>query len=959
LKHSIALCGGVSLLAITSAAFAQEQPNAAPSAPAAQGGGPPQAQAPAALDVITITGSRIVRNGYNAPTPVTVAPVAQLEATTPSNIADGLNKLPEFAGSTTQASNANNGTSVSGNFLNLRSFGVIRTLVLLDGQRVPATDYNGQVDVNTLPQMLVQRVDVVTGGASAVYGSDAVTGVVNFVLDTKFNGLKAVAQTGVSTYGDAPSNRIGVAGGGSLGDKAHFIWSAERYSQAGLSENDRTFGAADPVYTGAGTAASPYQLIYNDRTNNQTYGGLVTSGPFAGQQFASNGQLAPFVHGGQTASPFIAEIGGDGAYYHGMTLYTPLETDKGFARFDYEFTDNFSGYVQAGLSRSLITDKGGAWPFGDLTMYSGNPFLPTSAQNQLTASNMPSFTMNELPQNLILQSTTTEATTAIDVTAGLKGKLGSNFVWSAYYTYGEGRMRNDTTDNINFPRFYAALDAVTGPGGAPVCNVTLTNPGLYPGCQPLNFFGQGNASRAALKYIYGETTWQAVNKSHDVAASISGALFNDWAGPVSVASNVEYRYQSLTETTNANPNIPANFTGIRLGSPDDGSLPWAYATTAPQHGSDSVWEISGETVVPLARDMTLIKSLEVNGAVRYTHYSSSGGATTWKIGLNYNPVADVRFRVTESRDIRAPTLYDLYSGASVASDAISDSHTGVSNVTASETIGNPHLVPEVAQTTTVGVVYSPSWFHGFRISVDYYNITINNAIEQLSSAYGSLQGIVDACNASGGTASVCADVIRPFPYSNTSGGNFPTEVINATANIAQNYTHGLDVEASYALNLADVLPSAQGTVNWRLLYNYQPVNASRAAPGAPVINAAGYSGLPSSRVTLTTSYQNGPLEADWLLRYSGSEKQGLGVPGQYFAGGPLPGIFYSDVNLAYRFKAAGHNLQAFITINNLFNQQPRVAPLTEVLFIPGVVPPGAAGDDVLGRYFTGGFRFSF
>jgi iron complex outermembrane receptor protein len=183
-KFTAALFGGASFLALAFPAFAQDASTTVPAAAA------PSSQ----LEAVVVTGSRIVRNGYAAPTPVTVAPLQEIQQTTPSNIPDALNKLPQFAGSVSQNSIANNqatnSSATSGNFLNLRSFGVIRTLVLLDGQRVPATNFNGQVDTNTLPQMLVQRVDVVTGGASAVYGSDAVTGVVNFVLDTKFNGLK-------------------------------------------------------------------------------------------------------------------------------------------------------------------------------------------------------------------------------------------------------------------------------------------------------------------------------------------------------------------------------------------------------------------------------------------------------------------------------------------------------------------------------------------------------------------------------------------------------------------------------------------------------------------------------------------------------------------------------------------------------------------------------------------------
>jgi iron complex outermembrane receptor protein len=187
MKFIVALCGGASLLAIAPAAFAQQAA--------------PTSTAPSTLETVVVTGSRIVRNGYAAPTPVTVATADQLQALTPTDIPDGLNKLPVFDGSQVGGAGSN-GSGVAGNYLNLRDFGINRTLILMNGLRVPPTNYNGQIDANTIPQMLLQRVDVVTGGASAVYGSDAVTGVVNFVMDTHFNGLKLQADTGISNSGD-------------------------------------------------------------------------------------------------------------------------------------------------------------------------------------------------------------------------------------------------------------------------------------------------------------------------------------------------------------------------------------------------------------------------------------------------------------------------------------------------------------------------------------------------------------------------------------------------------------------------------------------------------------------------------------------------------------------------------------------------------------------------------------
>ncbi|WP_165837181.1 TonB-dependent receptor domain-containing protein [Phenylobacterium hankyongense] len=956
-KLMTALCGGVSVLALASPALAQ-QVNAAADAPVSA------SAAPAELEAVVVTGSRI-RNGFAAPTPVTVATVDQLLQTTPSNIPEALNKLPQFAGSTTSVGSGNGAGSgasniFSGNFLNLRSFGAIRTLILMDGRRVPATTLNGQVDTNTLPQMLVQRVDVVTGGASAVYGSDAVTGVVNFVLDTHFTGLKAQAQTGVSDRQDGGSLKLGVAGGADVFDRGHVIWSAEHYQNAGIkSHEDRSYGTQVPVYTGGGTAANPYVLTYDARLSGASYGGLATSGPFAGQQFLSDGTLAPFNKGVATKTNGIA-VGGDGAYYTGLNLVPNLRTDQGFGRFEYDFSDTTKGYIQVSGTESRTSNlRNSNAPPNSLTIYSGNAFLTPSEQATLTGARAASFNMSRLNRDLALDATVDQTTTAINVTTGLTGTLRDKYIWDVYYTHGEARVRSDLQNNINYPRLYAALDAVKDSSGATVCRVTITNPGLYPGCVPIDLFGNNSASAAAKAYIYGETQWQAVNKVDDFSATISGEVFRNWAGPVSAALNYEYRSQSLVETTNAapvvagDPSLTSSFTGIRMGAVPTSI--WAYATQGPMSGGNNVWEIAGETVFPLLNGVPFADKLELNAAARYTEYSSSGPATTWKVGLNYQPFHDLRFRLTESRDIRAPTLADLYSGRTIAFLNVNDPHTGVNGVVAVQGGGNPNLVPEVARTSTAGVVYTPAFIPRFSISLDYYNIEIRDAIGTIN---GSNTAILQECEASGGASPLCATVVRPNPFSDHSAANFPTLVYNYSQNIAQTYTHGIDAEASYDFELSSIAASLPGKVDLRLLYAYQPVLKSRSYPTSQLTNAAGVAGLSATRITGMFGYTNGPFSVDWQLRYL-SKQNRSGNPLQIYADPALPAIFYSDVNVAYRFIVAGHDTHAFFTVTNLFDQAPRISPSTTFAGIPGFGTPSVVGDDVMGRYFTVGVRLRY
>jgi outer membrane receptor protein involved in Fe transport len=911
------------------------------------------------VESVVVTATRIQTNGYTQPTPVTVAPVAQLLQTTPTNIPDALNKLPQFAGSTTNAGNGNGAGSgpsnvFTGNFLNLRNMGAIRTLILLDGRRVPSTAGNGSVDTNTLPQALVQRVDVVTAGASAVYGSDAVTGVVNFILDTRYSGLKLQVQKGISDRGDAPSFKAGVAGGFDVLGRGHVIFSAEHFQNAGLKTiESRDYTSPIYVQSGAGTAQDPFRLTANARIATTAYGGLVTNGPFAGQQFVGGGILAPFNVGTPTRTAGISS-GGDGAYLYNNVMSAPLRTDQVFGRFEYEFDDDTVGFMQLNWTEGGNSNfKSVSTPSVALTIFSGNAYLPANAQAALTQAGAASFVMNRYPRDINLGASLDQTVTSLDFTTGLKGKLLNKYSWEAYYSHAEARVRSRRNNNMNWQKFYAALDAVRDPGGNIVCRVALTNPGLYPGCQPINMFGQLNQSAQALDYVYEDTNFQVLNKLEDFAASLSGDVLQGWAGPLSAALNFEYRQQSIAQTSTADPNQPLNLTGVRLGA-----LPrsvYLYDLLAPQRGQNSVWEVGGEAVLPLLRDMTAVKRLDVTGAVRYTEYSSSGPATTWKVGLNYEPFDDLRFRYTESRDIRAPTLNDLYSGATIAGVTVNDPHSGRTGNTSLIGGGNPNLVPEVSRTTTLGAVYRPSWLPRLQMSVDYFNIDIKNGIGTLG---GNNAAVLSECETSGGTSPLCELIVRPLPFSNRTAANFPTSVLSTNLNVASQFTHGIDVEASYNFDLASLAPSLPGRVDLRLLYTYQPVLKSRSFPSSPVVNAAGAVGLAAHRGSLIVGYTAGPLSVNWLARYSGKLKL-TGNPLLFYGDPDLPSTTVHDLSAAYRFKAAGHELQASITVTNLFDKAPRISPGANFTGTPGINSGTVAGDDLIGRYFTFGLRAQY
>ena len=972
--YAMMLCASVSALSLASHAHAQATQSAE-----------------ADVSEVVVTGSRIVRNGNNAPTPVTVATTEQLALTTPTNIPDALNKLPAFTGSRNSGTTGASGNPNTGNYLNLRAFGITRTLILMDGARVPPTHFDGSVNIDTMPQMLVQRVDVVTGGASAVYGSDAVTGVVNFILDKHYEGFKGEVQGGISQQNDDKSWKVGLAYGAKVLDgKGHFIASAQHFERDGLpSKFDRPYGVHAYQEAGTGTAANPFHMIDNGRISSVSFGGLILQGPAPAAGFVQNGvtsagtlpasllrlqflpdgTTAPFNAGTPSGNANLAS-GGDGGWLRGNAITASQNNNQLFARFEYEFTPDIVGFVEGSwadsrniyhgqnLSRTVGSSNG-------INVYSGNPYLPANVQSALTAANVNYFGLgryeDEFGNAIVIDAlNNTQA-----FTAGLSGKLGT-WNWDTYYSYGEGRIRARQPDNIYNPRYYAAIDAVKDASGNIVCRVTITNPGLYPGCVPMNIFGQGRPSQASIDYVLGTSQWQAITTQNDFAANISGSPFNTWAGPVQVAAGLEYRSLDLKETSNSDPNTPFAATGLR-GPFTTATLNWTRGSQAPTAGDMKVKEGNVEAIVPLLKDVTFAKNLELNGAYRHTQYDRSGlgssssiSANTWKVGLNWQPFDDLRFRATRSNDIRAPSLFELYAGPSGGTTGFTDLHTGFAGFTASTNLGNPNLVPEVAHTVTVGGVWTPSFIQGFSASVDYYKIEIDNAIAQVGGNTTAAQNI---CEQSGGTSPLCALYIRPNPFSDKSPANYPTKILSQNVNIAQTSTYGVDVELGYRNSLTEF--NLPGAVDLRLLFSYQPELLQKTLPGATVINLAGAASIgPGSvapqkeRVTLTASYALEPFTVNAQIRYLSSEHPN-GDPTLIYSDPDIPAVTYVDLGATWDVETWGHKSQVFLTIQNAFDKAPPLYASAAFTGNPGFYYPVPTGYDLVGRYYNLGLRFKF
>ena len=973
---SLLLAG--SALAISSQAFAQ---NAADEEPEG---------------TITVTGTRIVRDGYQAPTPVTVATTEDLIKSTPSSIPDALNKLPQFQNSFGPGRSASNFSNlpIHGNVLNLRGLGTtgtnpkgpLRTLIMFDGLRVPGTTYIGTVDTNVLPQLLIQRVDVVTGGASANYGSDAVAGVVNFVLDRKFTGLKGVAQYGASSRGDNDTYRVGIAGGMNFADdRGHAMFSAEMYSNSGMLRNQRAIGSAGYAYVNAATSCTntttdplactpggslnPYSIASNVTISGVSeYGKIVGSSvgasfPFLNYVFNADGTYRPFVNGTPTggSGATAIQIGGDGYRIPDKThTIKPVKTYQFFGRLDYEVADGVNVFAQGIYSRqnlrynplanSLVTP---------VTLYKENPFLPAAIAAALPdggSINVSAYNSGGPGTSVI------ERTDYYMGTLGFDAKLGGGWNLAVNYTHGRSTHDMQQSGLYDWKKLFAAVDVVSV-GGTPTCRV-LTDPAIaagFAGCTPINVLRglPSTTSPAGYAYATGTSSYHAISKQDSVIATISGSPFELPAGPLDIVLGAEYRSNSLLLTSNADParldtaaERSAYFAGLR--GVNATSFYW-LTNVGTANASSNVKELFGEVAVPLLKDKPGFVDLSLSGAIRLTDYSSSGSVTTWKFGGIWKPIEDLTLRASYSRDIRAPNLFELFAGDTLAISIINDPFNATTGIGSGTNVnrdqvggGNPLLRPEAAKTLSFGGVVAPKGIPGLSLSVDYYRIRLAGAINGLTS-----QLIVNNCTNFGSSAPECALITR------SAGLTSPISLIrNAEANISFINTSGIDFDLSYRT----------GPFSARLYLNYLAQFDTQVNAGQPVINWAGANVVGSNPIAYPR------LRGNLSLDYSSGRfgvtitEQMIGSMGRFInAVNPLPGasnfnpgkvgaVFYTDLTLRYKLPVLDDKVETFVTVNNLFDKQPPLIPGVT----PGVnLPTNIGVYDVIGTAFTAGVRFKF
>lgn len=913
----------------------------------AQGGAQPAEQ-------VVVTGSRVITNGNDSPTPVTVISTDTITATAPATVFDGLLALPVFDGGLSPQSNPGNSSqNNAAHEFNLRNIGITRTLVLYDGRRIAPTAPTGQINADIIPEMLLQRVDVVTGGVSAVYGSDAISGVVNFITDKNFNGVKAYAQGGMSEYGDGKIAKTGIAAGMDvMGGRGHIEGSLEYYNNAGIAWYDklqRPWAQRVITLQGAGTAASPDHIVYDTRLNSTSFGGYITKAgnagnPLADMNFATNGQLTPYNHG----TPVVTgiESGGDGGYYYQASLVARTVEGQAYGRFDYDFGNGIQAFVSASSTLDQNENNHQTNEFRNIALSATNAFLSPSQQAAMTGAGITKFNFSKMmTQAPPLQPDTW--TTAYLINSGVSGTLFDKYKWDLSYAYNSNMQYTRNNANIDLGRAYAALDAVVNPtNGQVVCNVTLTNPGLYPGCVPLNLFGPTSESQQALNYILTTTKYHAITTLHDVGGSIAGSPFDDWAGPVNVAISGEYRSTDFSLKSNAQPTSKLDCTGLRFNCVQGTTLLYisnVVANENPPTVNQSVAEGALELDVPLLKGLPFVQSLDLNTAGRYTYYNTNGDVQTWKVGLEWHVDDQVSFRATRSLDIRAPNLNDLFAPQLINPAGVTDNHTGIVGQAPFITNSNPDLQPEKANTVTAGVVYRPDWLDNFSVSVDYFKTKIGNAITVIQGQSTTVQNL---CEASNGTSPYCALIQRPLPFSDRSPANFVTAFISEGLNVQSINTEGWDIEMNYQ---TDVGP---GHFSARLLSSYQPMLKTVQFPGAPILNSANIAGSPGFKNSLFLRYNWDDLTLDILEKYHGRTRWNSDRT-QIYSPAYLPSAAYTNATITYNMGQMSY----FLTVENLFDKQP--TPYGNnggSSGVPGLFGGFVPGDDAIGRYYTLGVR---
>lgn len=954
-------------------------------------------------DAIVVTGSRIQRRDLTSTSPIAVVSAEEFQLSGAVNVEQVLNTLPQVVPGLTGFSNNPGNGAVT---LNLRNLGAARTLVLVNGRRWMSYDTNQIVDLNTIPQFMLEGVDLVTGGQSAVYGSDAIAGVVNFRLRQDLDGIIVGGQYALTEQGDGARYDVNFAIGSNFADNRGSVTVYGNYTRRepvfqGARDFTR-FAAGDGCIDPGST--NPRTGIGNNRGTNL---GLATC-------VARGGEIG-LVPGGSPSTPIATltqiNIGGvaGGSIFNPTGGGTRSFADPGdlynFAPDNYlqlpqerylmggygsfEVTPGIEAYTEVSFIKNSVPQELAPTPIGQaVNLQIASPFFNDQTRGLLTpldtdgdgyVTTNVGFRFNQSgPRNV------DASRTAFRILGGVRGDITSNLQFDAYYMYARTENQQFQQGNISRSRFGNAIETSFNAAGDLQCANAAAR---AAGCVPLNIFGAGIADPAAINYVTVNSTNLERSDMKNVVAALSGNVgsLGFGAQPIGFALGVEYRGMAASYT-------PDTF----LSSGDVAG----FNAGQPTSGEYSVREVFGEIRVPILED-SFIHRLELTGTGRYSDYSLAavGGVWTYAGGAEFAPIRDVLFRGQYARAVRAPNVQDLFGGNSTgfpaAQDPCSDRGVAANRTDAIRALciangvpaanvfqrvvqpaaqiqanfgGNPNLSEETSDTFTVGAVFRPTFIPRLNVTVDYYNIKVQDAISTFG---GGLNSALQLC------FTVAQDLTNPI-CSIFNGARGPTGALGETAggqnpdvlsaNIATLQTAGIDVQVDYSMPFNFSLTgSGTSRVNFFFLGTYLDKFRSTAVAAIPeretiAEGSISTNPLPRWRHTARLTLSDGPANISMRWRHLGRVTDprltntfvGLDRVPQDAALFPNPDIGavnFFDLTAAFD---ASDNLQITMGVNNLFNQKPEVlgSLQEQANTYPGTY-------DVLGRDFFVGARMQF
>ncbi|MGA0607849.1 TonB-dependent receptor domain-containing protein [Phenylobacterium sp. VNQ135] len=963
----LATCSAVALLSATAAA-AQE---------AAQ---------PADVGEVVVTGSRIARKDYAADSPVVTLSEQALEISGPASVEQTLNQLPQFGAlqGTTTASPAKQGRSSA----NLRGLGPTRTLVLMDGRRMQPSDAQGTIDLNTIASSLIGGVEIITGGASAVYGSDAIAGVVNLKLKTDFEGLVLDAQYGESHRADGDTYDLSAAFGGDFDDgRGHAVVSLSYFNREEIYGRSRDFFAATGIagQLRGGVVQAEASNLPSQAALNSVFVGRYgsTTSPLRNQAIGVNRDNTLFTSTApilnlryEDHDPYIVDQGQRVGFPLAETyfLQSPLERYSVFGRADYEISDSITAYAQVNLTdyKSQWTRNGDTATSATATAFIPitNPFIPADLRTILASRPNPNAPINfAFNTGGVGPRVNYQSYDVRQYMLGLKGEAWGDWTWDLYATYGKTKLDEIQDGYIDRAAWSTLVNAADG--GRSVCEGGY-NP-FNPDPLILN-----PAKRGCYDYLNRTLKENTSFEQQVVEGTAQGALFTLPAGDVRAAIGGSYR-------RNAYRFLPDTARTFRTVYPDQ--------STGPTGGSLDVYEAFAELLIPVVRDLPFAKEVNLDVAYRFSDYSTVGGVHTYKGSVDWNIVGALRFRGGYQRAIRAPNLAELYApperslpqigsvagGAGDFCDANSRLRTGANaaqvralclaqgvpatvidlfrfsgSAVPAVTAGNTDLKEETADTYTAGLVWRSRSDHpllsGLSASVDYYDISVKDAIGQITTAL-SFQRCFNADGRSNPTYAASNYFCSLITRNATTGA--VEQALQPTLNLGAYKTSGVDVQVDYRVALEDLGLGDRGDLSANLVVSHLRSFKIQNLEGQPFVDYAGTIGntqvdpntvsFPEWKVFASLTWDGGPFAATLRARFYDKMEnyQNVGV-----ANGTLPGVKsrqYFDLAGRYEFD---DKTEFRAGVLNLFDTVPPA-------YVQGAVPDPALYDVLGRRYYVG------